>query len=183
LLVRGRVYYGKQRGNHGSFIARKLLPHFNAVWGVQRKLEHEMLSGPARSILSVLRKEWEMSTNDLRLASGIRERSNFNCALDQLQKVFKVIASEVTYEPTFSYLWSLAEARFAEEMETKVNREDALKEIARAYLAGAGMTSRGELARVTGLSKPDAGLGNWALVEEGFARRLSPGVYRLTSLD
>jgi len=60
-----------------------------------------------------------------------------------------------------------------------VNREEALREIARAYLAGAGMTLRGELARVTGLSKPDAGLGNWALVDEGFATRLAPGVYRL----
>jgi hypothetical protein len=45
------------------------------------------------------------------------------------------------------------------------------------------MTLRGELARVTGLSNPDAGMGNWALVVEGFAKRVSLGVYRLTDFD
>jgi hypothetical protein len=57
-----------------------------------------------------------------------------------------------------------------------------LKEIARAYLVGAGMTLRGELARVTGLRSPEAGLGNWGLVDEGFADRLAPGVYSLTGI-
>jgi hypothetical protein len=62
-----------------------------------------------------------------------------------------------------------------------VEREAALKEIARAYLIGAGMTLRGELARVTGLKSPEAGLGNWGLVDEGFADRLAFGVYRLSN--
>ena len=44
---------------------------------------------------------------------------------------------------------------------------EALREVARAFLYVAGMTTRGELAKVTGLSRPDAGLGNRALVEEG----------------
>jgi hypothetical protein len=38
--------------------------------------------------------------------------------------------------------------------------------------------SWGELARVTGLSRPDAGLGNGALVAEGVAERTAPGTYR-----
>jgi hypothetical protein len=58
-----------------------------------------------------------------------------------------------------------------------------VKEIARAYLASAGMTLRGELARVTGLRPPEAGLGNWALVDDGIAERLAAGVYRLVGLD
>ena len=41
------------------------------------------------------------------------------------------------------------------------------------------MTVPGELARVTGLSRAEAGLGNRALVAEGFADMLSPGTYRL----
>jgi hypothetical protein len=45
------------------------------------------------------------------------------------------------------------------------------------------MTVRGELARVTGLNSPEAGLGNWALVDEGFAQRLAPGVYRLKNFE
>ena len=130
----------------------------------------------------MLRKEWEMATRDLRTASGITDRSTFNKGIDELQKVLKVIPSEVVYQPVFTYIWSLAEGRFHDELAATVSREDALKEIARTYLSGAGMTVRGELARVTGLSNPEAGIGNWALVDEGFAMRLAPGIYRLKEL-
>ena len=40
----------------------------------------------------------------------------------------------------------------------------------------------GELARVTGLSRPEAGLGNRALVAEGYATMLAPGVYVLAGV-
>jgi hypothetical protein len=179
VVRRGRLYYGKLRGSRSVFIARRLVPHFNAVSGLTRKQEQSVLSQPAQDILKVLRKEWEMATRDLRSASGVKERSAFTKAIDELQKVFKVIPGEIVYEPKFTYIWTLTESRFQDELATLVSREEALKEIARAYLAGAGMTLRGELARVTGLSNPDAGIGNWALVDEGFAIRVAPGVYRL----
>jgi hypothetical protein len=54
-----------------------------------------------------------------------------------------------------------------------------VREIARCFLNGAGLTIPGELARVTGLSRPEAGLGNRALVAEQYADMLSRGVYRL----
>ena len=54
-----------------------------------------------------------------------------------------------------------------------------MREIARGFLTGAGMTIPGELARVAGLSRPEAGRGNRALVAEGFATMLSPGAYRM----
>lgn len=183
LARRGRVYYGKLRGSRSIFITRRLLPYFNSLSGVTRKQEPSVLSQPAQDILRVLRKEWEMATRDLRGASGIKERSVFTRAIDELQRVFKVIPGEIVYEPRFTYIWTLAESRFQDELATTVDREDALREIARAYLRGAGMTLRGELARVTGLSNPDAGIGNWALVDEGFATRVAPGVYRLKELD
>ncbi len=179
VVRRGRLYYGKLRGSRSVFIARRLVPHFNAVSGLTRKQEQSVLSQPAQDILKVLRKEWEMATRDLRSASGVKERSAFTKAMDELQRVFKVIPGEIVYEPKFTYIWTLMESRFQDELATVVSREEALKEIARAYLAGAGMTLRGELARVTGLSNPDAGIGNWALVDEGFATRVAPGVYRL----
>jgi hypothetical protein len=179
VIRRGRVYYGKLRGSRSVFISRKLVPHFNAVWGISRKQEPVVLSQSAQDILKVLRKEWEMATRDLRAASGITDRIAFNKGIDELQKVLKVIPSEVVYQPVFTYIWSLAEARFHDELAQTVSREDALREIARTYLIGAGMTVRGELARVTGLSNPEAGIGNWALVDEGFATRLAPGIYRL----
>lgn len=179
IVRRGRIYYGKLRGNRSIFIARKLVPHFNALSGLTRKQEPSLLSQPAQNILKVLRQEWELATRDLRSASGVKERSVFTKAIDELQRVFKVIPGEIVYAPKFTYIWTLTESRFQDELATVVSREEALKEIARVYLAGAGMTLRGELARVTGLSNPDAGIGNWALVDEGFATRVAPGVYRL----
>src|SRR6059036_3971266 len=90
-----------------------------------------------------------------------------------------VVPTEVIYEPKLTYLWGLAEERFAEQLSQKINRQIALREIARCFLDGAGLTIRGELARVTGLSRPDAGLGNRALVKEGYAVMLAPGTYQL----
>ena len=182
LLGRGRLYYGKLRGGRSIFISRTLVPCFNSLFGITRKQELSILTEPAQDILKVLRKEWEMSTRDLRSASGVTDRQTFNKALDELQRVFKVIPTESVYEPVFTYIWSLSETRFQAELSTSVGREEALREIARAYLKGAGMTLRGELARATGLPNPEAGIGNWALVDEGFATRTAPGVYRLKEL-
>ena len=183
VMRRGRCFYGKVLRARSTFIAPHLLPFFNALWGVPRKNEKKYLSSDSQLILKIMRHEWEMGTRDLREASGIKERARFDKALTELQKTLKVIPSDVLYEPTFTYIWSIPEARFADQLGEVVDREVALKEIARAYLGAAGMTVRGELARVTGLRSPEAGLGNWGLVDEGFAQRLAPGVYKLTTLE
>jgi len=183
VMRRGKCFYGKVLRGRSTFIARRLLPFFNTLWGVPQRMEKKTLSTDAQLILKIMRREWEMATRDLREASGIPDRARFDRAMTQLQKTLKIIPSDVLYEPTFTYIWSIPEARFPDELKQSVGREEALKEIARSYLAGAGMTLRRELARVTGLSSPEAGLGNWALVDEGFAQRLAPGVYRLTGLQ
>jgi hypothetical protein len=59
-----------------------------------------------------------------------------------------------------------------------MNQDTALREIAGCFLAGAGLTIPGELARVTGLSRPATGRANRALVAEGYATMPAPGVYR-----
>lgn len=181
VMRRGKCFYGKLLRGRSTFIAPRLLPFFNALWGMPRKLEKKMLSADAQVILKIMRREWEMATRDLREESGILPRTRFDKAMTELQRSLKVIPTEVLYEPTFTYIWSIPEARFADQLNETVGRDDALKEIARSYLVGAGMTVRGELARVTGLRSPEAGLGNWALVDEGFADRLAPGVYRLSN--
>ena len=183
VMRRGRLFYGKVLRGHATLITPRLIPFFNALWGVPHSMERKILTKDSQLILGILRNEWEMGTRDLRQASGISERGRFNKAIDQLQRALKVIPSDVLYEPSFTYVWSIPEARFPEQMKLRVDREEALKEIARAYLLGAGATARGELARVTGLSAPDAGVGNWALVDEGFAERLGPGIYRLRQLN
>jgi hypothetical protein len=182
MMSRGRVFYAKLARGRATFVARRMIPYFHSIWGVAADRETSLLSPEARTVLKVMRREWEMASRDLQQASRITERPRFLRAMDELQRTFKIIPSEVVYQPKFTYIWTLAEGRFPEELATAVTREDSLREIARAFLNGAGMTLRGELARATGLSAPDAGLGNWALVDEGFALRLAPGVYRLKKL-
>jgi hypothetical protein len=181
LVRRGKVYYAKLAGARTMFLAPRMVPYFHAIWGVRRADEPRRLSKRAQAILRVLRREWEMATSDLRQDSGVTDRAAFTRALDELQAAMLVIPSEVYYQPKFTYIWTLGVGRFPEALRRRVARDTALREIARCFLAGAGMTIPGELARVTGLSRPDAGLGNRALVAEGFATTPSRGVYVLAS--
>ncbi|MDQ1612020.1 MAG: hypothetical protein QOG00_1951 [Pyrinomonadaceae bacterium] len=183
IMRRGRVYYAKLAKARALFVAPRLVPHLNALWGVARREEGARLSDEARAVLKVLRREWEMASCDLRWAAEMEERVRLTRALDELQRTLKVIPCDVMYEPWFTYIWTLAEARFGAELKVRVKREVALREVARAFLDGAGMTLCGELAKVTGLSRPDAGLGNRALVAEGYAVRLDVGVYQLADLE
>jgi len=179
LIERGKVYYAKLTRGKAMFIAPRMIPYFHAVWGVRSSEEKRRLSKPARAILKVLRNEWEMGTADLRDDARVTDRRAFSRGLDELQAAMLVIPSQVFYQPKFTYIWTLAVGRFPEALQQRVNREVALREIARCFLDCAGMTLRGELARVTGLSRSEAGRGNRALVAEGYAEMLGPGVYRL----
>ena len=183
LVRRGQVYYGKLRANRAIFVARQLLPYFQALITFHRSRTTTELSSDARSMLKVLQKEWEMASRDLRMASGVKDRTRFNKAIDELQRALKIIPGEIVYQPIFTYIWTLADARFHDVLQQKHDTDAAITEIARVYLKSAGMTLRGELARVTGLSNADAGAGNWALVDEGFATRLGPGIYLLSELQ
>jgi hypothetical protein len=182
LVGRGGVYYAKLARGKTMFLAPRIIPYFYAVWGVRRAEETRRLSRNARAILNVLRKEWEMSTADLRDESGVKDRKAFARSMDELQAAMIVAPSEVFYQPRFTYIWTLGVGRFPEALRRRVSRETALREIARSFLAGAGMTIPGELARVTGLSRPEAGRGNQALVAEGCANMPAPGVYRLSAI-
>jgi len=179
VIRRGRVYYAKLARGKAFFIAPRMIPHFHAIWCLKRADEPRRLSKEAQAILRVLRREWEMGTSDLRDDSGVTDRVRFTRAMDELQAAMIVVPSEVLYKPKFTYIWTLGVGRFPDALRRRVARTTAVKEIARCFLAGAGMTVPGELARVTGLARPEAGLGNRALVAEGFAEMLSPGTYRL----
>src|SRR3954470_7134794 len=183
IVGRGRMYYAKLSRGKATFIAPRMVPYFHALFGVRRTDEQRRLSRNARAVLKVLRREWEMSTSDLRAESRVRDRSAFTRALDELQAAMIVVPSEVCYLPKFTYIWTLGVGRFPDALRRRVSRTTALREIARCFLAGAGMTLPGELARVTGLSRADAGRGNRALVAEGYATRLAPGVYELAARD
>jgi hypothetical protein len=180
LVRRGNVYYGKLARGKTTFLAPRLIPYFHAVWGV-RKAEEKRLSKNARAVLRVLRNEWEMSTWDLRDESGVKDRKAFTQAMDELQAAMIVVPSDVFYQPKFTYIWTLAVGRFPEALTRRISRDTALREMARCFLTGAGLTIPGELARVTGVSRREAGRGNRALVAEGYATMLAPGTYRLAT--
>src|SRR5207244_1601856 len=80
-----------------------------------------------------VRKECEMATSELREESGVKDRKAFTQAIDELQSAMIVIPNEVVYEPRFTYLWGLAEERFAKQPR-KVDRKTALRELARCFL-------------------------------------------------
>jgi hypothetical protein len=181
LVRRGNIYYAKLARGKTMFIAPRMVPYFHALWGVRRSDESGRLSRNARAVLRVLRREWEMSTADLRTESGVTDRKAFTRAIDELQATMIVVPAEVFYQPKFTYIWTLGVARFPEALQRRVKRHIAVREIARCFLSGAGLTIPGELARVTGLSRPEAGRANRALVTEGYAIMLGPGFYQLTS--
>ena len=180
VMRRGKVYYGKLARGRALFIAPRMIPYFHAVWGLRKSEEKSELGKPAQAILRVLRHEWEMATSDLRDESGVKDRAAFSRGMDELQAAMIVVPSEVVYRPKFTYIWTLAVGRFPDQLQQRVKREVAFREIARCFLTGAGMTYPGEMARVTGLGRSDAGLGNRALVAEGFATMPSRGTYVLT---
>ena len=183
LVARGRMYYAKLARGKAMFLAPRMIPYFHAIWGLRRSEEARRLTTNAQRVLKVLRREWEMATSDLREESGLKDRVTLTKALDELQAAMIVVPSQVVYQPRFTYIWTLAVGQFPDAPRRRVRREIALREIARCFLVGAGMTIPGELARVTGLSRPDAGLGNRALVAEGFATTSAYGVYHLAAGD
>jgi hypothetical protein len=134
LVRRGKVYYGKLARGRGAFVAPRMVPYFHSVWGVRRCEEKERLSRNARAVLKVLRSEWEMSTADLRDESGVRDRSAFTRAIDELQAAMIVIPSGVFYLPKLTYIWTLGVGRFPEPLRRRVNRKTALREIARCFI-------------------------------------------------
>jgi hypothetical protein len=181
VVARGRVYYAKLARGKAMFLAPRMIPWFHAVWGVRRSEEKRRLSRNARAVLRALRREWEIGTADLRDESGVKDRTAFTKALDELQSAMFVVPSQVIYQPKFTYIWTLGVGRFPDALLRPLNPETALREIARCFLSGAGLTIPGELARVTGLPRPDAGRGNRALVAEGYAVTPARGVYRLAA--
>ena len=181
VMNRGKIYYGKLCKGRAMFVAPRLIPYFNAVWGVPKKQEKSVLSDEANRILKVLRKEWEMGTADLRIETKIENRQKLTKALDELQRAMKVVPQEVLYQPKFTYIWTLAEARFPKEMSKKISREESVIEIARHFLQMGEMTMPGEFARAVGIYRWEAGKANHVLVKEGFAERLAVGVYKINS--
>ena len=77
VIRRGKVYYAKLSRGKTMFVAPRMIPFFNAIWGV-RQVGREVATEPRRAEdpASVLRKEWEMATSDLKIDSGVTDRED-----------------------------------------------------------------------------------------------------------
>ena len=181
VVERGRVYYAKLVKGHSMFLARRMIPVFNTLWGVPKSKEKDELSENALKVLRVLRREWEMATSDLRAETKIKDKSDLTKAIDELQRKLKVVPQQVLYIPKFTYIWTLADARFPDELRVKMSREDAVRELARCYLEMCGMTLLGDLSRAFGFYRWESGRANHQLVDQGFAERLGTGIYHLVT--
>lgn len=181
VIARTQVYYAKLVKGKSWFLARRMIPVFNTLWGCSRRGESGVLSRDALAVLKVLRKEWEMATADLRTETGL-DRTALTKAIDELQRRMKVVPAEVVYVPKFTYIWTLAEARFPEELKVKMKREAAVRELARTYLQMCGMSLLGELSGKFGFYRWESGKANHELVDQGFAERLANGVYKVRDL-
>jgi hypothetical protein len=179
VIARSRLYYAKLVKGHSMFLAPRMIPVFNTIWGCSKKGESGVLSPNAQKVLKVLRKEWEMATADLRAECGFKDKKDLTNAIDELQRRMKVVPQEVLYVPKFTYIWTLAEARFPKEMSVKMSREKAVRELARCYLQMCGQTMLGELSGKFGFYRWESGKANHELVDERFAERLATGVYRV----
>lgn len=183
VIARGRVYYGKLVKGNSWFLAPRMIPVFNSIWGVPRKDESKVLSTNAQKVLKVLRKEWEMATADLRAECGFEKKTDLTKAIDELQRRMKAIPQEVLYVPKFTYIWTLAEARFPEQMEVQIARSEAVLELARTYLQMCGMTLVGDMSRAFGFQRWESGHANHRLVLHDVAERLATGIYRLRGIE
>ncbi len=182
LMARGNVYYAKLLKGKSWFLARRMIPVFNAIWGCSKAGESGILSKEAQIVLKVLRKEWEMATSDLRQECGFKDKKILTNALDELQRRMKVVPQEALYVPKFTYIWTLAEARFPDEFKVRMPRDEAVKELARTYLEMCGMTLLGELSGKFGFYRWESGRANHQLVDDGIAERLATGVYKLSKI-
>jgi hypothetical protein len=151
MIRRGRVYYGKLARGKALFLAPRMIAPFRTLLGIPRREEKTRLSVAAQAVLKVLRREWEMGTADLRREAGMADRKTLTRALDELQATMIVVPLEVIYQPKFTYLWTLAEARFPEEYRARLTKSAAIEAIRSAYLEAAGWAEPGEIARVTGI--------------------------------
>ena len=115
--------------------------------------------------------------------SGIKDRAAFTSAIDELQAAMLVVPSEVALSAEV-HLHLDARRRPLPRRScaaASAAGRGAARDRARLSRPAPGSTVPGELARVTGLSRTEAGRGNRALVAEGYATMLATGVYRLVA--
>lgn len=182
VMQRGNVYYAKLVKGRAMFVAPRLIPFFSAIHRFPKSKEKKMLSDDAFIVLKILRREWESSTADLRADAKFKDRKQITRALEELQRCLKVLPYEVLYKPKFTYLWTLAEARFADQLGKRIKRETAIIELTKVFLNTCGLVSRAELSKAIGVSAKEAKEALNLVEVEGFAKKSKDAHFVLNKL-
>ena len=137
VIARGKVYYGKVYKGHSMFLAPRMIPVFNAIWGCSKKGEAGVLSKNAQKVLKVLRKEWEMATADLRDAMRLATCRTHKSDRRTPTRM-KVVPQEVSLHSKIHIHLDARRGAFPKELSKKMKREDAVRELAAAICKCAG---------------------------------------------
>ena len=182
IIARGRIYYAKLARGKAMFLAPRMIPYFHAIWGMRRSDEAARLSRSAQAIVRVLRKEWEMSSVDLRTESGVKKRAAFTRALDELQAAMIVVPSAGALSAEVHLHLDAGGRPVPRGAETaRRSRHRATRDRPRLSRRRRNDDCPAKWPGSPGVSRRDAGRGNRALVAEGYATTSAPGVYRLAA--
>jgi len=179
LLRRGKVYTRSWARGKATFIAPRLLPYFNAIWGVRPSKRASSQYARARGAERVATR---MGNGLDRSAQGVRcvGSNRFTRALDELQAAMVVIPSEAVYLPKFTYLWTLAVSRFPDDlMQRSIATSRCARSRAHFSAAPADDTRRARARRriVAARSRTRQSRAR----REGYATMSAPGFYELAS--
>jgi hypothetical protein len=159
LPAAGKVFYAKLIHGKPTFVSWNVFPAVYRLFGPRRDYLAEyragLLSSEARAILDALHRKRPQETLELKLNTGLvrpAQRRVFDAAMAELQRRLCVCMREVRYEPAFTYVWDLVEARFPERIAPAraLREREAAKELCRRYLESVVYASPAQIAAVAG---------------------------------
>jgi len=154
-----KVFYAKLVRGKPTFVALDLLPDVLCLRRSRRDYRQDyrdgLLSPAAKAILDALHEKRPQETFELKLATNLMrpaQRRTFDNALAELQQRLEVVMCEARYEPTFTYLWDLVDARFpdAVRMARRQRPDAAARRVAQRYLDAVVFAKPEHVQAVTG---------------------------------
>lgn len=120
LPAAGRVFYAKLLRGKPTFVSWELFPAVYRLFGPRADYRTAyragVLSPAARAILDALHRRRPQETLALKLGTNLAQPSQrrvFDGAMAELQQTLRVCMVEARYDPGFTYVWDLVEARHA----------------------------------------------------------------------
>ncbi len=175
-------YYGKILRRKGTFISLEIAPYFYALSENYGDIEQDhiipyeagRLTMAARIIYETLLKKGKLNTIDLRKEAHLTSKSSdaeFNRALDDLQKDFKVLPVGVAEAGAwhYSYQYDLTARHFPDlpEQARRIGEAEARRKLVELYFNSVGAAQLRDVTRLFGWQAELARRAVGRLVEAG----------------